>query len=440
MDPERTRRLAFVPGDTPLEISRAEGAWLYTPDGRKFLDAAGGAIVGNIGYGRSEVADAVAAALRDTAYLVPGLATTSRVALVERVVDRWLPPGLTRAAFCSGGSESVDAAIRLARMHHVAAGRRQRWKVIGRDLSYHGVTLATLAAGMHDDRRAGFDPLMLDFPKAPAHYPLRCSIEHEHADCGMAAADALADVIERSGPETVAAFIAEPVVGAAVGALVPPDGYWPRVREICDRYGVLLIADEVMTGFGRTGRRFAVDHWEVVPDIITGGKGLSGGYAPMGGIYATDAVVAPLAERGMRMMFFTYGAHPASCAAADKVLEIMEREQLVERSAELGSRLLERLAVLEKHPNVAQVRGLGLFAGVELVRDRDTLETFPRSAGMSTKVLARAAERGVRFYPAGSGRVGDTIMMGPPFIITEDEIELIGSVLEESIDAAVAGA
>lgn len=439
MDLERARRLPFVSRgqSAPQWIVKAEGAYLYTDDGQKILDASGGAIVGNIGYGRDEVVDAVAKTLRDTSYVVPGYATDSRVALVERVADHWLPDGMTRANFCSGGSESVDSALRLARVYHLARGNPERWKVIGRDMSYHGVTLATLGVGGNAGRRAGFEPWYPEVAKAPAHYPLRCSIAHEHDACAMAAADALAGVIEEEGPETVAAFIAEPVVGASAGVLIPPDGYWQRVREICDRYEVLLIADEVMCGFGRTGKNFAVEHWHVTPDIMTGGKGLAGGYAPIGGIYATDDVIGPIADAGMGLMFFTFGAHPASCAAADKVLEIMEREELVARSAEVGDKLRKRLAYLEQHANVAEVRGIGLFLGVELVRDRATMECFDKDVSFARRVLAEARRRGVAIYPAGSGRMHDAVMLGPPFVIGDEEIELIAGVLGESIDAAV---
>lgn len=436
---DRVRRVPLVPGETPLVIERTEGAYLYTADGRELLDAAGGAIVGNIGYGRGDVVKVAAEEMERVTYVVPGVATESRMRLVDRVVDRWLPAGMTRASFTTGGSESVDAAIRLARMHHVAAGRDERWKVIGRDISYHGVTIATLAVGGHEGRKAGYDPLLLDFPRTSAHYPLRCTFDHDHSfeACGMAAADALEEVIVREGPDTVAAFVAEPVVGAAGAVLVPPDRYWERVIEICRRHDVLVIADEVMCGFGRTGRRCAVDHWGVVPDIMTGGKGLGGGYAPIGGLYCTDAVVEPMAEAGQRLMFFTFGAHPTSCAVADKVLEIMEDEHLVERSAEMGRRLLDRLGPLSKHPHVAEVRGLGLFCGIELVRDRDTLEPFLAEASLNHRIVAEGTKRGVRFYPAGrSGRVPDAILLGPPFIVTDDEIDRIASTLEESIDAA----
>jgi adenosylmethionine-8-amino-7-oxononanoate aminotransferase len=439
VDTEASRRASFVPGSpaAPFAVERAEGAYLITPDDRRILDAAGGAIVVNIGHGRREVAEVAARALEQLTYVVPTFATKAKTRLVERLSEHWLPEGITRASFTSGGSESVEAALRLARLHHMCAGRPERWKVIGRDLSYHGITLAALAVGGHAARRKGYEPLLLDFPKVPPHYCLECSLGRHADGCRERAADALEEVILREGPDTVAAFVAEPVVGSAGGALVPPDRYWRRVAEICRKYGVLLIADEVMCGFGRTGEKFAINHWSVVPDIMVAGKGLAGGYAPIGGVYATDDVIAPIAERGEDLMFYTFTAHPAACAVADKVLEIVEREDLVARAKTMGDVLAKRLSRLADHPNVAEVRGLGLMQAVEIVRDGDTLERFPPDQRITRRIVSAGLKKGVFFYPAGSGEAQDVIMLGPPFIITEDDIDMLVTVLEESIDGAI---
>jgi len=439
MDAERVRNTTFVPHSTPLEIASAEGAYLVTPDGRRILDAAGGAIVANIGYGRAEVAEVAARVLTEVTYIIPPWANEHRSRLVERLVANWLPKGMTRALFVSGGSESVEAGVRLARQHHVAAGRDTRWKVIHTDMSYHGVSLGALSVGNHAGRRKGLDPLLVDHPTIPAPYSLEAGLGRLDPDPRLTAADALEEVILREGPDTVAAFICEPVVGAAAGANVPPPNFWPKIREICSKYGVLLIADEVMSGFGRTGTKMGVDLWDVVPDILVGGKGLAGGYAPMGGVFATDEVVAPLAARGEDLMFYTFSGHPASCAVADKVLEIMEREHLVERSARMGSELHEKLKSLEAHPNVAQVRGVGLFAGIELVRNKETLERFPAEAKMSAAVTVAGLQRGVFYYPGGSGAARDCLLLGPAFTVNGEDIDIIVSTLPEAIDAAVAG-
>jgi adenosylmethionine-8-amino-7-oxononanoate aminotransferase len=438
-DPAAVRGYPFVPGGASLPVAHADGAYFTLADGRRILDAAGGAIVANVGHGRAEVARAMAAEIERASYLVPPFATEARLALVERLRRSWLPPALSRVVFTSGGSEAVDAALRLARQHHVAAGRPERHKMIGRDLSYHGTTLATLAVGGHTKRRAGLEPLLADWPKAPSHHCLRCPLGLDRATCGVACVDAIEELIVREGPETVAAVVAEPVVGSTAGALVPPDDYWPRLAALCRRHGVLLIADEVMAGFGRTGRAFAVDHWGVVPDILVGGKGLAGGYAPMGGVYATEDVVAPIAARGEELMFYTYSAHPASCAAADAVLAIVEREGLVARAAEIGKQLLDRLqAALAAHPHVAEVRGRGLLLGVELVKDRATLEPFPASAKLTGRVVAAGLGRGVFFYPGGTTNL-DAICLGPAFTIGDEEIDLIATALPAAIDAAVRG-
>ena len=440
MDATRASVYPFIspPGAAPFVVARSEGVWLVTPDGRRILDAAGGAVLVNVGHGRREVAEAYAQAAVEATYIVPPFATESRVRLMERLREAWLPAGIVRGVFTSGGSEAMDGAIRLAVQHHVSAGRTERWKVIGRELSYHGTTLATLAIGGHEKRRAPFGSWLVDLPKAPACYCLRCPLGKQPSSCRMACADELERLIEREGAETVAAFVAEPIGGSTAGALVPPDEYWPRVAEICRRHGVLLIADEVMTGFGRTGRCFALDHWEIAPDILVSGKGLGGGYAPMGGIFAREEVVAPIAERGDDVMFYTYSAHSGACAAAEKVLEILEREQLVERAAELGERLRKRLASLESHPHVAEVRGRGLLVAVELVRDRATLEPFPKEARLTGKVVGAGLSQDVFFYPGGSDPARDVIVLGPPFVIGEPEIDRIAEVLEASITSAVA--
>ena len=439
MDAERAKRFVFVPrgGAAPLVIERAEGCYLITPDGQRILDAAGGAVVVNVGHGRAEVAEAIARATREVSYLVPPFATEHRVRLVERLVDRWLPKGLTRAVFTSGGSEAMDSAVRLARQHHVSSGRPGRWKVFGRQLSYHGVTLATLSVGGHDKRRKGFEPWLTELPKAPACFCLRCPMGRSYPSCEVACAEELREIIAREGADTIAAFVVEPIGGSTAGALVPPDEYLPRIAEICRAHGILLIADCVMTGFGRTGRKFAVDHFGVLPDILVGGKGLTGGYAPMGGVFAQEHVVAPIGERGDELMFFTYSAHPGACAAADAVLDIMERERLVERAAEMGAKLRERLLPLESHPNVAQVRGRGLLQAIELVRDKETLEPFPAEARLTAKIVAAGLSDGVFFYPGGCDPARDVITLGPPLVIGDEEIEKIGKTLEAALESAL---
>jgi len=227
--------------------------------------------------------------------------------------------------------------------------------------------------------------------------------------------------------------IAEPVIGAAAGALVPPDEWWTDVRAICDNYGILLIADEVMTGFGRTGRRFGINHWGVVPDILVGGKGLSGGYAPLGGVYATEKVVEPIAAAGGGLMFFTFSASSGACAAGIAALGILDDEDLVTASATKGETFLARLRALEAHQHVSEVRGLGLMLGVELVADKATGVPYLPDGGMAARVVAEALERGVWVYPAGDGTAPDALLIGPPFTITEEQMDTVVTVVGEAI-------
>ncbi|MDD9873610.1 MAG: aminotransferase class III-fold pyridoxal phosphate-dependent enzyme [Deltaproteobacteria bacterium] len=427
-------RYAFLPGGGPeLQIAGAEGCFLISAQGARILDASAGAIVSNIGHGREEVVSAAARAMAQNTYVLPTFETPERLRLVQRLQDRWLPGGLRRCLFTCGGSESVDMAIRIARQHFVSKGEPQRFRVIGRALSYHGTTLSGLDAGGHEKRRRGFAPYFSGSPKLPACYPLRCA--HCRGTCNLHCADALEAALQQADPATVAAVILEPVGGSTAGALDPPREYLPRVAEICRRHGALLIADEVMCGFGRTGARFAVEHFAVVPDILVSGKGLASGYLPMGGVFVSDFVVAPIAAQGDEVMFYTFSAHPAACAAADKVLEIMEREELVQRAAKQGEALRARLQhAFADHPHVAEIRGRGMLQALELVRDRSTLASFDASLRLTSRVVAAGLANGAFFYPGGSGAAQDVICLGPPLVISDDELDLLVAVLRKSVD------
>jgi len=428
----------FLGGAMPTIVAAA-GARLTTDDGRSLLDAAGGAIVANVGHGRERVAQAVAEATRRCTYVVPPWITPSRAALVETLAEHWLPPSLPRIHVTSGGSDAVEAALKMALQVQQARGERDRTQILSRQLSYHGTTLATTAVSGHAARRRGLEGALAVYPKTATPYPLRCPLGPHHPDAGAFYLRQLREDIEVTGPERIAAFLAEPIVGSSGGALVPPEDYWPGVRALCDEFGILLVLDEVMTGFGRTGKRFGYQHWAMEPDILVAGKGLAGGYAPLGGVYATEAVGRALAESGAGVMFHTFGAHPAACAAAVEVLEILIEEDLVARAAELGSRLHAALAdAFDGHPQVAEVRGRGLLQAIEIVADRSTLAPFAESAGVSNRVVAAALRRGVFFYGGGTGEVRDIVCLGPPFIVDDRDIETMASVLQESVDEVVA--
>ena len=401
-------RYAFVPGapDYPTIVA-GDGVFLVADNGRRILDAAGGAIVGNIGWGRTEVA-AAAAAVMPMGYVVPLWPTPSRLALRDELVQHWLPDGFNHVFFTSGGSESTDSSLRLARAYQLAKGRTDRWKVIGRHPSYHGMTTGTMAVASHSARQVGYEPLLLPFPKVPWDDP-----------------EQVLKVIEQEDPATIAGFIVEPITGAAGACLTASDEYWQVVTQACREHDILLIADEVMTGFGRTGLNFGHQHFPLVPDVIVGGKGLGGGYVPLGAVAARDEVAEAL--QGTGFMYFTFTGNDAACAAGAKVLEILRREHLVQRAATKGAALGARLhAEFGEHPAVVDIRGRGMFYGLELRCSRDA-------------VVQAAMDRDMWVYPAGSGPVADAVMVAPPFIISDDEIDLLVGTLRESLDAVFPG-
>jgi adenosylmethionine-8-amino-7-oxononanoate aminotransferase len=421
----------------PLVIERAEGAWLYTHDGRKILDAGAGAVVVNVGQGREEIARLASDEVARLNYIVPVWSSPERQRLTERLT-RWTPPGLNRFFFTSGGSESVEAAIKFAIMYQKTRGRLGKRKIISRWFSYHGNTLAALSVGGNMARRADFEHVLLDWPHIPPTYCYRCPWGKTYPQCDLDCARALEEAIRINGADSIAAFIAEPMMGATGGAVPPVQEYWPTIAEICKRNDILLIADEVMTGFGRTGKRFAVEHWNLKPDILIGGKGLTGGYMPMGMIAVDETLVEECERAHADFMFYTYSCHPLACAIADKVLEIMERERLVERAAEVGARLGAQLKEqLSGHPMVGDIRGTGLFWGIEFVRERESRMPFAKELRVTSRVLEAALKHGLFIYPSVgmAGKLGgDGVLVTPPFTIDQSESDFIVENLHVALD------
>jgi len=421
----------------PLHIERAEGAYLYTRDGKKILDAAAGAVVVNIGQGREELAKLVAEEMARLSYIVPVWVSPARERLVERL-SRWTPEGINRFYFTSGGSESVEAAIKFAVFYNTMRKRPKKKLIVSRWISYHGNTIAALSAGGNRGRRADYEQVLIDWPKIDPSYCYRCPWGKTYPGCDLDCASALESAIKAYGAENIAAFVAEPIVGASGGVISPVKEYWPRIAETCRRNDILLIADEVMTGFGRTGKKFAVEHWNINPDLIIGGKGLTGGYLPMGMIGVQDRLVEECEQAGGDFMFYTYSALPAVCAVADRVLEIMEREKLVERSATVGAKLGTRLKeTIGNHPMVGDIRGIGMFWAVEMVRDRATRDPFPKGTHLTNKVIGAAMRRGLFVYPStgmAGDQGGDAVMITPPFIIGDAEIEFIATTLQAALE------
>lgn len=414
-------------------IERGAGALLWDRDGKRYLDGSGGAVVVNIGHGRGEVASAMALQAGTAAYVHGTHFSSDVLEEYARRLAVHAPGDCNRLYLVSGGSEANETAVKLARAYHLANGQPARYKVIRRSVSYHGGTLATLSLSGRPNLQAPYKPMLAVSPETPAPFCYHCPLAKTYPDCGVACVDELEEVIRRESPDTVAAYLAEPVIGASAGAAVPPEDYARRAREICTRHGVLYIDDEIMTGFGRTGRWFAIEWAGVVPDILTCGKGMSGGYAPAGGALASERIVATLAKGGGFSHGFTFSHNPVTAAACLKTLEILEEERLVERSLALGDKLLSGLEPLTAHPHVGDVRGRGLLAGVELVADKAGRRPFPRSERKAESVAARCFEAGLVSYPSGgcaTGADGDVLMLAPPFVVTETQIAGMVGILD----------
>lgn len=429
----------FASRGTPVEIVKAEGQWLFTRDGQRILDAGGGAIVCNVGHARDDVLGAYVEAQRE-GYVLPPWRTPTRTELCARLIRDWLPEGMERIQFVCSGSEAIETAAKIALQYHVARGEAGRHQMIVRTPSYHGTTLATAAFSGHPARRAGLEAVLQAHPRIDAPYPLRPPPEVAADQLGAFCVDELRSRIESVGAEHIAALIAEPIIGSSGGMIVPPDDYWQGVREVCDAYGILLIADEVMTGFARTGTKFGLDHWCVRPDILVSGKGLAGGYAPINGVFAKSEIGEAIAVAGMNVMFHTYAALSGPCGAALKVLDILKRESLIERSRVLGAKLLNELRTsLGDVPQVAEVRGKGLLIGIEIVRDRETLERFDRRDAMAGRIVGETMKRNLFVYPGGTGDVRDILCLGPPLNTDPVDLDRIPEILRDSIRAAVSG-
>jgi len=415
-------------GTVPQLIFRSgRGATLTDVEGREYIDAMASLWNVNVGYGRHELADVAAEQMRSLAFssAYGGFGTPPAIRLAAKLAE--LAPGdLEVTFFASGGAEANDTAYKVARLYWKLRGQPAKVNIVSRLRDYHGLTYGATSATGLANFWTGFEPLAPGFLHAPAPSVYRYSGD---GAAGAAYAQALENVILKAGPGTVAAVVAEPVQGVG-GVIVPPSEYFPAVREVCDRHGVLLIADEVITGFGRTGRWFALQHWNVQADLMIFAKGITSGYLPLSGVMLTRQVHDTLKElKGPFQHGFTYSGHPTACAVALRNLQIIEDERLVARVAEIGSYLQERLQQLRSHDIVGDVRGIGLLAGVEFVRDRKTKEPFDVSLGVARRVWTSALEMGAIVRPLP----GDVIALSPPFVISELEIDRVVEVLDRAI-------
>ncbi len=427
----------------PLAAS-GHGIRLIDTTGREYIDASGGAAVSCLGHGHPEVLAAMHRQIDALAYAHTGFFSS---AVAEELGDHLIahaPPGMSHVYLVSGGSEAIEAALKMARQYFVEIGQPQRRHFIARRQSYHGNTLGALAVGGNEWRRRQFAPLLIEVAHVSPCYEYRDRRTDESSDAyGARLVTELEQTIARLGAETVIAFCVETVGGATAGAIPPVAGYFRRVRELCDRHGILLIADEVMCGMGRTGTLHAVEQEGITPDLMTIAKGLGGGYQPIGAVLAQRRIVDAIARgSGFFQHGHTYIGHPVACAAALAVQKIVQRDGLLSAVRKQGAQLRDRLdAAFGAHPNVGDIRGRGLLLGIELVEDRATKRPFDPSLRLHARIKAEAMSRGLMTYPMGGtidGRLGDHVLLAPPFIVGDDELGIIVDRLGAAIDAAVA--
>jgi adenosylmethionine-8-amino-7-oxononanoate aminotransferase len=429
----------------PAVAVRGEGPYVLDADGRRYLDACGGSAVSCLGHSHPEVIAAIHRQVDRLAFAYSGFFTSEPAEALAETLIRTAPHGLTHVFYTSGGSEACESALKLARQYFVEIGQPKRHRFIARLQSYHGNTLGALAVGGNLFRRLTFEPLLTPAAHISPCYAYRGKRENESLeDYGKRVADELETAILKLGPESVAGFLAEPVVGATLGAVPPVPGYFKRIREICDRYGVLLILDEVMCGMGRTGARYVASAEGIVPDLLFIAKGLGAGYQPIGALLVHRKIADAVTQGSGRFLHgHTYMAHTTACAAALAVQRVIDEQNLLPKVARQGELLMQALQTrLGQHPHVGDIRGRGLFIGIEFVRDRDAKTPFDPAEKLHMRVKQAAMERGLLLYPMGGtldGRHGDHVLLAPPFIMEDGMMEEIAVGTAAAIDAALAG-
>src|ERR1700683_2178115 len=421
---------------------RGEGCFVYAVGGKRYLDASGGAAVVTVGHGVAQIGQAIAEQSSRLAYVH---SSQFHTAVAEKLAARILalaPQGMRkngRIYFTAGGSEATETALKLARQYWIERGEARRFRVLSRQQRYYGSTLGARSVSEKGRRREPFAPLLKEWGHIAPCFCYRCPFGLKYPECNVDCADDLERLLERDGSKDVAAFIFEPVVGATLGAVAPPDGYAQRIAEICQRHGILLLADEVMSGMGRTGKPFALEHWGVTPDMILVGKGIASGYAPLGAVIVAGHVAEAISSgSGTFLHGFTYNAHPVATAAGNAVLNYIERENLFARVRSAGIEMRAALEPLKKFSVVGDVRGMGLLWGVEFVRDAKTREPFPADARIASRIQDDALEAGIMTYPIQGcvdGTRGDHILLAPPFTITAAMIQMLAAGLEKAIAA-----
>lgn len=424
-------------------IASGKGCYLYDQNGKEYFDGSGGAAVSCLGHGDPDVTDAIKQQLDNVAFAHTSFFTSQQAEDLADLLVKHAPGDIDRVYFVSGGSEAVEAALKLARQYFLETGEGKRHRVIARRQSYHGNTLGALATGGNQWRREPFSPLMIETSHISPCYEYRGKSSGETAyEYGQRVANELEDEILRLGPETVMAFVAEPVVGATLGAVPPVEGYYKRIREICDQYGILLILDEVMCGMGRTGTLFACEQDDISPDIITIAKGLGAGYQPIGAMMCTSSIYQAIENgSGFFQHGHTYIGHPTACAAGLAVTKAIIDRGLLDRVNEMGGKLKNALnAQFGQHPHVGDIRGRGLFLGVEIVADRATKQPFAPEKQINKHIKKASFEAGLACYPMGGtidGKLGDHILLAPPFIISDAQVDEVVGKLDQAIQTVI---
>jgi len=428
---------------TPLVAARSHGIYIVDEHQKQYIDASGGAAVSCLGHAHPDVLAAMHAQIDKLAYAHTGFFTSEITeALADHLIEH-APGDLTEVYFVSGGSEAVEAALKLARQYFLEIGQPERTVFVSRRQSYHGNTLGALAVGGNEWRRQPFAPLLMDVPRVAPCFEYRDRLAHESQDeYTRRLLTEIEQTFLATGPERIIAFCAETVVGATTGAVPPTPGYLKGVRQLCDKYGILYIADEVMCGMGRTGTLYAFEQDDAIPDIVIIAKGLGGGYQPIGALLARSHVVEALRQKsGMFQHGHTYLGHPIASAAALAVQRVLQRDQLLPQVRARGAYLAESLrAALGDHPHVGDIRGRGLFMAVELVKDRTTKTPFDHSKKLHAVIKQQAIHNGLLVYPMGGtidGKTGDHVLLAPPFIVSNDEIDQIVDLLKQSIDESL---
>ncbi|MCB1332185.1 MAG: aspartate aminotransferase family protein [Roseivivax sp.] len=417
-------------------LDRAEGIYMWDVAGKRYIDGSSGAMVSNIGHSNPAVLDAMRAQMDKSTFGYRLHFQTENSEKLATKTAALAPEGLNKVFFVSGGSEAVESTLKMARQYAMTRGETQRFKVISRYPSYHGCTLGALAITGYAPMTAPFDPMMQRMPKVPAPRAYLDGLDPQDPSTGLHYANMLEAKILEEGPETVLAFIVEPVGGASTGALVPPVGYLKRIREICTQYGVLLIHDEVMTGGGRTGRFFGAEHWDVTPDLISISKGFGGGYVPLGAMIARDDIVEAVMEAGGFIHGFTYAGNPLACAAGCAVLDQIEENDLVGNAERMGEKLAERLhGLMQRYPLIGDVRGKGLLQAFELMADRATKAPLPKHLNAHSRLVDIAYDNGLIIYSRRTrgGTSGDHFLVCPPMIVTEDQLDDLTERLDRSL-------